>query len=314
VAVGQRCGTGTCAGFAPQVVIASSNHGGTWTRAAVPSGFEFAYQGTSCVSAMRCLAGGTIRPSSSKPTAGFATTSNLGHTWTMSPIKGLGTLITTTCANAFFCYSVGYANPKASQVAFGQIAATRNGGSTWTVHAFPATGNVNGITCVTPSTCTAFATSTDGGNSVLLHTTDAGAAWSSRVVPGGLGVLRWLTCPAASLCVATSNRAITNQKSIDVTHNGGATWTSRSIGTMNVLYAASCASTTTCEFVGQTKGNDPLTATTVDRGATWPLRPLTAFGRGRLWAISCAARNHCVAVGQWWTHAPSDGGPLLLSD
>ena len=148
----------------------------------------------------------------------------------------------------------------------------------------------------------------------LLETVGDLASTVLNVVPAALGVLRWLTCPAAALCVATSNRAITNLKSIDVTHNGGATWTSRYIGTMNVLYAASCASTTTCEFVGEAKDNDALTATTVDRGATWPLRPLTALGHGRLWSISCAARSHCVAVGQWWTYAPSDGGPLLLSD
>lgn len=312
LAIGARCAAIVCTGFSPQFTLSSTDHGATWRREGVPAHFGFAYQGATCVSARRCVAGGTLDPQSTKPVASIATTTNLGATWTTAPITGLGIVITTVCPSATICYAVGYANPPVSQVAFGQIAITRNGGASWSVRALPATGEVNGITCRTPSVCTAFATSLDGGTTILERTTNAGGAWSATPVPAGVGLVRWLTCPTATTCVATSNRT-TNLKSIDVTHDAGATWTARSIGLANVLYAASCASGTTCEFVGQSLSL-PLTSTSVDGGRTWPLVRLTRFGHGRLWSISCAPGNHCVAVGQWWTGAPGDGGPLLLHD
>jgi hypothetical protein len=312
LAIGERCAGGSCNGATPQLAVATTTRGRTWARVTAPPSFEFAYQAVSCVSARRCLVGGTLDPTSKHPTAAVAISATLGRSWSTSLITGLGTVITATCASVAVCYAVGYSNPPVSQVAYGQIATSRNGGATWTVRTFPATGDVDGLSCTTPSTCTAFGTSLAGGSSILLHSTNAGATWALRAVPATVGLLRWLSCPAATSCVATSTRA-SGSNWIDTTHNGGATWAGRPIGTTNVLYAASCASAATCEFVGQGVA-DPLTATTVDRGATWPLRLLNSFGHGRLWSISCAAGSHCVAVGQTWTHAPADGGPLLLTD
>jgi photosystem II stability/assembly factor-like uncharacterized protein len=314
LAIGASCPGGSCPGVAPQVAVATRDLGRTWSRTTVPTGFEFAFEGVSCPSASFCFVGGTRAPGTPSPRSGLAITHDLGAHWATHTVTGLGHLITATCPSVSICFAVGYSNPPVSEVAFGQVAYSRDGGLTWATALFPLTGFMDGITCSTPSVCTAFGTSQDGGHTVLVQTTNAGATWSQRSLPMRLGTLRWLTCPTRHECVAVSNRPLGRPGSVDVSHDGGATWATHSIGLVNVLYDAACATAQACGFVGQGLHGRPLLDVTSDGGAHWSLRLVASVAAGRLWSLSCSRLGHCVAVGEWWSHTAGDGGPLLLRD
>jgi photosystem II stability/assembly factor-like uncharacterized protein len=313
LAIGEICRAASCPGLAPQVVLESRDLGATWSKASVPTHFVFAFEGVACPSPAFCAVGGTRNAFTPSPTAGLEVTTDLGRHWVSHAVSGLGHLLTATCPSTRVCFAVGFSSPPVSQVEFGQIARSLDGGATWATTLFPQTGDVDGISCVTPSVCTAFAASADGGHSVLLHTTNAGVTWSQRPVPMHVGKLRWLTCRTASSCVGYSLRPFGRPGSVDTTHDLGATWTTRSTGVVNVLYFAACPRVTTCAFVGQSS-NAPLLDVTTDGGTSWAYQSVAGVRAGRLWSIACLDSwpRRCVAVGQWWTHAPRDGGPLLL--
>ena len=311
LAIGQFCASNACTGVTPQVTLATRNLGATWTRSGVPANLQITFAGVACATPAFCAVGGTANAGSPSPTAALSITRNLGASWSTRPVGGLGILIASTCATTSLCYATGMANPPVSQTAFGQVAVTRNGGAKWTVETFPLTSYVDGITCATPSRCTAFATSDDGGNTVLLRTTNAGTSWATRSLPRSVGVFRWLECPAPNECTGISTRPLGAPSTIETTWNAGVAWSQRAINPKDLLFNASCETATSCTFVGQTL-HSPLAAVTSTAGRSWRFVGIPGVGAGRVWVISCERSHTCVAVGQSWANAPSDGGPLLL--
>jgi hypothetical protein len=312
LAFGQLCPSNSsfCGLDTPQVTLASTDSGTTWTRATVPAHFEFDFAGTSCPSRTWCVAGGVLDPQSPTPTPAYALTRNLGATWTVRRLHALGTISTMTCATPRVCYAVGASNPPVSQIPFGQIAVTTNAGGSWTTTSFPTTGIVTGISCASKTSCMANGSSLELGSTVFLRTTTTGAIWLLRGESLAFGQAQALDCPGASECLVDLLHP-SDVGSINMTRDGGKTWSNRSIGRDALFYGASCSSLSACTFVG-VAGNTPLVSPTSLKNRVWPLLPISRFGSGRLWAISCEPSGHCVAVGQHWHLAPPDGGPQIF--
>ena len=313
LAIGQFCASNACTGVTPQVTLATRNLGATWTRSGVPANLQITFAGVACATPAFCAVGGTANAGSPSPTAALSITRNLGASWSTRPVGGLGILIASTCATTSLCYATGMANPPVSQTAFGQVAVTRNGGAKWTVETFPLTSYVDGITCATPSRCTAFATSDDGGNTVLLRTTNAGASWATRSLPRSAS-----GCSAGSSAPPrTSARASAPDRSAPRRPSRPRGMPGWRQGRSEPSTRRTSCSTRACE----TARRAPSSARPSTRRS--PRSPRPRGGPGgrrdpwrRRWPavvelvrapLTRASRSaQCVA------NAPSDGGPLLL--
>ncbi len=140
-----------------------------------------------------------------------------------------------------------------------------------------------------PSTDPPIVTTTDGGATWILQTSNAGS--------GQLPARRSRACRARTTCYAVGRGGRI------VTTTDLATWTTATSGTTNSLNSVTCLSTSFCMAVGQNGTVD------VYNGTTWTATTGNG-GTGMLAARDAAsARARCYATGkQGVTIATTDGG------
>ncbi len=142
-----------------------------------------------------------------------------------------------SCASSAVCTAVGD---------FGHIVRTGNGGANWgTRQTLPALTNPSllGVGCVSTTQCVAVGD--EGGNRLVLRTTNSGTTWTKiTVTPSGFP-LADVDCPAGTTtCVAVGYGG----KIIRST-DGGLTWTADSPPPAYDLLGVSCISASTCVAV-----------------------------------------------------------------
>ena len=167
-----------------------------------------------------------------------------------------------SCASASACTATGVATISGASTA---LAEAWNG-SAWSVQSVPAPSGATAtelyrVSCVSASACTAAGNYvTSGGATVPLAENWNGTAWSVQSTPTPSGALAsyldGMACVSATACTAVGwyEPSAGAYETLAERWNGTA-WTIQSTpnpsgGTDNYLFAASCASTTTCTAVG----------------------------------------------------------------
>jgi photosystem II stability/assembly factor-like uncharacterized protein len=222
------------------VAARTTDGGRTWTTGSLPGGFGIS-QGSqvSCGDARHCSVTGNIsidipnppQCASFLPRVGASTTTIPQSTPSAtvqaieqaeSRIASAASLKSATSGSGFVCNPGGH-------TLIGDVASTVDGGVTWSPDALPdgiPQPMFTGISCPTANECWAagegavpqkVGTSSNGGSSMLLGTTDGGHSWSpvSFSVPEGAPnydgqsylSLGFITCPAADTCFANGATA-----------------------------------------------------------------------------------------------------------
>jgi photosystem II stability/assembly factor-like uncharacterized protein len=281
----------------------TSDGGTTWSDVATAPGNSKPLTQVTCPSSSVCYAVGD-RGNAMKSSDSGATWSWLSST-DGNPLYGLSCPTTSTC----------YATD-----IYAHVIKTSDGGATWSWQQTPITTqgtNVPGsggpnpfaglmaISCSDASTCVASGLyvvptgqtipSTDPP---ILTTTDGGTTWSLRTSNSGTGnYLHSVSClPGTTTCTAVGRGG-----SI-VTTSNLVTWTKATSSTTSLLDSVTCMSTSFCIAVGQNG--------TVDRfnGSAWTASTGNG-GPGTLASVTCVDASHCYATGkQGITIATSDGG------
>jgi hypothetical protein len=127
----------------------------------------------------------------------------------------------------------------------------------------------------------------------------APAAWTSRSLPVGIGVLNDVTCPSATQCYAVGGMEYGSSSGwIVASDDGGDTWQVENSASQSWFSAIACPTATRCVAIGGTStGQDdsPLVVVTTD-GHLWS--PVTLpSGVDALSDVACASTTSCVAVG-----------------
>ncbi len=203
------------------------------------------------------------------------------------------------------------------------VVATNNAGATWNEVPFPSAPGMilTSVSCTSATSCVAGGFPAKLSLSVkpeIFYTSDAGATWKAASVPSSLESLGGISCVASSsTCFAVGLVGIASSEVVEST-DAGATWQSTKgappAGIVSLLVplitgnAISCASVSTCTFVGvkadvslTSLGLAPMSVTTTNAGATWNANAMgPAEGPGALEipsGISCASTVSCTAIG-----------------
>jgi photosystem II stability/assembly factor-like uncharacterized protein len=236
-------GTSDAAGaynWTPGAAARTIDGGRTWTTGSLPGGFGIS-QGSqvSCGDARHCSVTGNISidiPNSPQcasflPLVGAPTTTVPQSTPSAavqaiaqaeSRIASAASLKSSTLGSGFVCNPGGH-------TLIGDVSSTVDGGITWSPDALPEgipQPMFTGISCPTANECWAagesavpqtVGTSSNGGSSMLLGTTDGGQSWSpvSFSIPEGAPnydgqsyiSFGFITCPAAHACFANGATA-----------------------------------------------------------------------------------------------------------
>lgn len=205
--------------------------------------------------------------------------------------------------------------------------AGRWDGATWLTDKAPGpTRNIfsplRGVACPSPSRCLAFGTFAFGaGRQQFLNNWD-GARWVSQPVPRTRAVAHSISCIADDDCWIVGERVVDSLSGAAFTeHWDGRRW--RSVAVPNsrpslmknapgtngltilvpyILTSVSCVATDMCMAVGRSMNGD-FSGQTVVRwnGSKWmPYNvrlPKVNGGLLGLFAVSCSARDFCMAVG-----------------
>jgi hypothetical protein len=223
-----------------------------------------------------------------------------GGNWSSSGIGGTGLYPDS----AYYC---------AQAIATAQCSVSRDGGITWgasvPIYSAASCGGLHGHVKVAPDG-TAYVPNADcGGQQAAVVSTDNGATWTVRKVPGS----KTQDESDPSIAVGSANttymgyaQAITNGSApyVAVTHDRGATWTNVkdvSGGTIkNVQFPTMVSGDdgrAALAFLGTTTAGDDqassfngvwhlYVATTTDSGATWTINDVTGSDpvqRGCIW-------------------------------
>src|SRR5581483_4668095 len=281
----------------------TSDGGTTWVDNATAPGNTKPLTQVACPSSTVCYAVGD-RGNAMKSTDGGATWSWLQST-ASNPIYGL------SCPTASVCYATDI---------YAHVIKTTNGGATWSWQQTPITTpgtNVPGsggpnpfaglmsISCSDANTCAASGLYVvPSGQTIpstdppIITTTDGGATWTLRTSNAGSGnYLHGMSCvPLSTTCTAVG-RGGTIVSTTDL-----ASWTKATSGTTNMLNDVTCLSTSFCVAVGQNGTVD------VFNGTTWTATTGNG-GPGMLASVACTDTVHCYATGkQGITIATSNGG------
>jgi hypothetical protein len=221
------------------VAARTTDGGRNWTAGLFPAGFGIsASSPVACADALHCSVIGLINiavpnppqcasiPQFDQRAASTTTTS------TSAPAPGVQRVAQIESAaansanqgdtNSFSCSTSG-------TTLVSDIASTTDGGLSWSPDALPADvplPQLGGLSCPAQGECWAtgseavpqqVGTSTNGGSSVVLGTTDGGSTWSKvtfRVPTGAPNYdgqsylsIGWIDCPSASVCVALGTAA-----------------------------------------------------------------------------------------------------------
>ena len=274
-------GTSLCLAVGDHGTIVSSADGGAiWTSRS--SGTHNRLRGVGCASLSLCVAVGD---------EGTALTSaDGGATWSSRPSGTGNALLSVSCPSAGLCLAVGESGTVLTSVDRGATWSSRSSGT-----AIPVNG-YTGVSCTAMHLCMIV-----GGarypnryqSSILLHSTDAGATWTSGVSSASFP-LSAVHCPSAPIPklepVTMVCRAVGDRGTILTSGDGGATWGQGSQVTISPLYGVTCPSAMRCLAVGD--GGTILQW----KGGLPPVRP-------RRRDIRAATRNRAGFVGQFAPNA-----------
>jgi len=302
--------------------IAARWNGGRWSELPDPP----ATGGISCTSRTACIGVGEHYCSCSGHTPRAARWN--GREWSRQRVPyttGVNTVLSAvSCTSASACTAVGYTG--LGSLGSDTVFVERFDGRRWSIQSAPTPAWAehafrSGVSCVSQTVCTAVGM-IDGGPLDQL-TRPLAERWNGRqwVVehtprPGGTTTtqLNSVSCTSSNACTAVGQaddgtlveRWNGNRWQIQQSPNLGAY--------TNTLLGVSCASAKVCTAVGATDldiGSDVSPAQPLAErwdGRQWSLHHVTAPApafESSLDAISCAAKNVCVAVGG------SNAGPIV---
>ena len=235
-------------------------------------------------------------------------------------------IVHMACPSASECIGVGatMSTSASSVISYAPYAvATYDAGASWHELSFPAANGMllTSVSCATSSSCVAGAIPQGLSLSAtpqLFYTSDAGVTWAKAAVPSGFQTLQGISCVAATTtCFGVGLQGVISSEVIEST-DSGASWT-KTPGTPPFGFtsafvptitgnAISCATTSTCTFVGvraelslTSIGFAPASVTTYDAGATWSesiLGPVVSPASLQIpTGISCPTASSCTAIG-----------------
>ena len=193
---------------------------------------------------------------------------------------------------------------------------------TWTIQPVPPPagargGELSGVACPAAAFCLAADSSSAGNGDPVIEVWN-GSAWTPQLLPLPSGVtygaVTAVSCASATSCVATGSYPNVDLQDMLAEVWNGSAWTPMTLpepaNSYNdgVLYAVSCASTTSCTAVG-TYSSPSSSAIGLPlaehwNGSTWKVQypPAPAGSVGSvLSGASCPTATSCVAVGSWQT-------------
>jgi len=259
------------------------------------------------------------RTGTTTPTQGFASpTQTSSATWTLTGL---------VAASGWHPQSVGATSPMqlicptqrtciASGVDLGVdqnsllrqqnvIEVSNDGGATWGVAEVPPDGMYfNGFTCPSSTTCMTVGVLPNEGSGPpppsLYETTDGGATWAVRVMPGVVFSTASLACWTTTSCVVVEQ---TEGFTAYVTNDAGRTWTRSRLPTGFFGPADTdsmrCSIDGRCVAVGNAStayAADPAFAYSVDGGRVWQLGKAPPIQAGAAQVLSCSDSFHCMAI------------------
>jgi hypothetical protein len=299
-----------------QATLAEQWNGRAWQVLATqdPGTDENALTAVSCPAARHCMAVGYYDAAGDHQA--LAEQWN-GSTWTKLTVPHNGMLTGVSCPAAGDCVAVGtYIQGGAPQA----LTVTWDG-STWTVQASPSPGGspteFNAISCPSPARCIAVGDYNFGEGQLPLTALWNGTAWTTLTTsaPGGLAgsdnSLTSVSCSRPSNCMAVGRTFHLpglpfHAQALAESWNGNH-WTVRPTPRLKIklkvhLDAVSCAAPARCRATGGylTSSGSGFVLAEAWNGATWRRLqlihdPSPAFNN--LYAISCPAPRHCIAVG-----------------
>ena len=185
------------------------------------------------------------------------------------------------------------------------IEVSNDAGASWRVAEVPPDGmSFNGFTCPTSTTCMTVGVLLDHGSSPpppsLYVTTDGGATWTVRVLPGMVWATASLACWTTTSCVVVEQ---TEGFTAYVTDDAGRTWTTSQLPAGFIGPSDSdslqCSSGGRCVAMGIASlaySAEPAFAYSTDGGRVWQLGKAPPVHAGAGSVLSCSDALHCMAV------------------
>lgn len=274
----------------------STNGGFGWAVLPLPAGFSFT-TALSCPATEACAAGGTEQ---GRPV--MIATLDGGHRWTVTPLDGLGSLVSLSCRSASQCDGLVAPTSEAGRILQSEPAQspdetfvqTTDAGANWSTHPFARADRIVTMSCPTAADCTVIGyPATDGLGltrpaGFVLSSSDGGATWRTTVLPSGIGIdyLSALSCGDSSNCmVLASAKFVTTE--------------TECVGTPPHLASSSPApgEVTVCS-VGPSTTSVTKVLVTGDGGRTWQIRPLPGdVPVPQLDSVRCVSATTCWAAG-----------------
>ncbi len=332
------------AGQDNQLTLAEAWNGSTWKIEPSPSpagASQARLLAVSCTSPASCSAVGLQEQGSNQ--LPLAETWN-GTAWAIHAAPQAagsadGQLSGVSCTAKAACTAVGSQVAGKDQTTLADVW----NGSAWAVQKTPnatepgAQGSIlTSVSCIAGSTqCTAagYSISAEGDN-VTLAEARSGTTWKVQKTPtpagqDGIveGTLNGLSCASGTACTAVGDHIDTAGNDVPLAEAwNGTAWTIKATP-VPTLFAAlagvSCPAAAACTAVGQSTptglaaGNaagNGLALVETWNGHAWTVHPTpdpAALLDNSLAAVSCAAADSCVAVGDYDL---ANGSPVLLSE
>lgn len=285
-------------------------------NASMPTG---ALTATSCASATSCTAvgyatsqsGGEV-PLAERLQAGRWAVGSVS----LPPGSTDGQLTGVSCPSARFCLAVGYYYTDGGDI---RVLGERFDGASWRRAAIPdpagSPAGLFAVSCASATDCMAVGDYNDIlGTPVALAERWDGYKWATEDLPPPSGAvasgLFAVSCPTGGWCTAAGSFMVADGSIRPLIESSAAgTWQLESAvvppdAVWSGLQGVACEDTMACTAVGyvvSSEGTERALAETFD-GTSWvltaPVEPVNSMS-GALAGVSCAASDHCVAVGQY---------------
>jgi photosystem II stability/assembly factor-like uncharacterized protein len=273
----------------------------------------------SCTSTSFCVAGGD-------GSVALVTTDG-AKSWAgeMLPL-GVTDVTAVDCVSKSVCEAVG----ESEDTAAADLLRTTDGGKTWISEKLPrglagdASGSVtaarfSAVACYSASVCEVVGTYSDskGYVAVALRTTDGGAKWVRKTLPGN-GTVNDVSCPSRSTCEAVFQNNGLGKAEVLRTTNGSKNWSHETLLTGNaMLSAVSCPSSSTCFAGGYNYSvpgqDDTVVLRTRNGGRTWTQEVLPYAYSDTVQELACRSTLVCEALGPEIAFRTIDGGAKWAS-
>ncbi len=222
------------------------------------------------------------------------------------------------CPTQSICVGTGAA-PSTTGPGEEVAVVTADGGTSWTEHDLPAdVAKVEALTCPTVVTCVGVATTapgtstTPGGQTIAVRSTDGGTSWSTVTLPSPVYPSdSALACSSPTDCVlagtttevAPGQTATTTAVAL-VTNDGGVHWALMTLPRgLERMRAVSCAPGGGCLALAERTATMAFDHYTVLRlaipgGRSWQVVAGAGFSLAFVSSLSCPAANDCWASGR----------------